>query len=226
MRRFSSVMPERYIHALSTSDASPEDLAATRERLKDRFPRGSTRRMTQLGLLIGAALDELSPGTEDTVVYASAFAESRALESYLDSFPSASPTLFQTSIHPSAVQQALINRQHPIGEFFPLTGRAHLVAHAIQTAMLSPAPRVLLCGGEERGTWLLERGIASDRTFAFAAALSASPDGALACLALNPTADTGEPDEFTLPEFFDALRSRRPIDCLAAPGVHLTLQWC
>ena len=87
-------MVERYLQSLSIADASNEDLAGTRERLKDRFPRGSTRRMTQLGLLVGAALDELSLQAGDTIVYASAFAESRALESYLDSFPSASPTLF------------------------------------------------------------------------------------------------------------------------------------
>ena len=218
-------MLERHIHAVSTTEASHEDLAATRERLKDRFPRGSTRRMTQLGLLIGASLDSLSPGADDTVVYASAFAESRALESYLESFPAASPTLFQTSIHPSAVQQALINRQHPIGEFFPLTGRTHLVAHALQTAMLSPAARVLLCGGEERGTWLLERGIASDRSFAFGVALSSSPLGAIARVALLPVADDGNSD-YTLPVFFDALVTRRAIDCLAAPGIRLMLQWC
>ena len=219
-------MVERYIQTLSTAEASTEDLAATRERLKDRFPRGSTRRMTQLGLLIGTALDELSPRIDDTVVYASSFAETRALESYLDSFPSASPTLFQTSIHPSAVQQALINRQHPIGEFFPLTGRVHLVAHAVQTALLSPAPRVLFCGGEERGSWLLERGAASDRSFAFAVALTTSATDAVARIAVEPVIDDGAPNEYTLPEFFDALTSRRSIDCLAAPGIRLMLQWC
>src|SRR5690349_16951016 len=148
-------MLERYVHALSLADIGDEEPAATRERLKDRFPRGATRRMTQLGLLIGAALEELAPQSDDAVVYASAYAETRALENYLDSFPAASPTLFQTSIHPSAVQQELIGRQHPVNEFFPLTGRAHLVAHAVQAALLCDAPRVLLCGGEERGTWLL-----------------------------------------------------------------------
>ena len=218
-------MVERYLQSLSVAEASHEDLADTRERLKDRFPRGSTRRMTQLGLLVGAALDELSLQAGDTLVYASAFAESRALESYLDSFPSASPTLFQTSIHPSAVQQALINRQHPVQDFFPLTGRAHLVTHALQTALLSPSPRVLLCGGEERGTWLLEHGIASDRSFAFALALTENASGTLARIALASTPETDAID-FTLPEFFDALAARRPIDCVGAPGLRLTLQWC
>ncbi len=84
----------------------------------------------------------------------------------------------------------MITRQHPVEEFFPLTGRGHLVAQAIQAAMLSPAPRVLLCGGEERGTWLLARGIASPGSFAFALALTADPEGALARFSLNPQAET------------------------------------
>jgi hypothetical protein len=219
-------MVERFLHALSVNDVADEDLAGTRERLKDRFPRGTTRRMTQLGLLVGAALDEMSPRSDDSVIYASAYGESRALEGYLDSFPAASPTLFQTSIHPSAVQQALINRQHPIGEFFPLTGRAHLVAHAIEAALLSPAPRVLLCGGEERGTWLLEWTVASNRSFAFAMALTNDSNGAMAHIALDcvPDSPTGG-IELTLPKFFDALVARRPIDCLARPGIRLDLQW-
>lgn len=218
-------MLERHLHALSSIDVGTEDLAATRERLKDRFPRGATRRMTQLGLLVGSALDELAPRPDDAVVYASAYAETRALESYLDSFPSASPTLFQTSIHPSAVQQALIGRQHAIGEFFPLTGRAHLVAHALQTALTSPAPRVLLCGGEERGTWLLEQQLASDHSFAFALALGADPAGALARISLTASPESEPAVEFTLPEFFRALVARTPIDSIAAPGLRLTLAW-
>src|SRR5690348_15489769 len=110
-------MLERYLQSLSVADPGHEDAAASRERLKDRFPKGATRRMTQLGLLIGATLDDLGPRSDDALVYASAYAETRALEGFLDSFPSASPTLFQTSIHPSAVQQALITRQLPIAEF-------------------------------------------------------------------------------------------------------------
>ena len=215
---------ERHLHALSLADAGAEDLAATRDRLKERFPRGATRRMTQLGLLIGAALDELGPRADDAVVYASSFAETCALEGYLDSFPTASPTLFQTSIHPSAVQQALIGKQHAVGEFFPLTGRAQLVAHAVQAALLAPAPRVILCGGEERGTWLLANEAASDRTFAFALALTREPVGALARLSLTPTDEAGRA-EFTLPDFFDALRARHAIDRLAAPGLRVGLTW-
>lgn len=219
-------MLERYLHSLSLADVGHEDPTITRERLKDRFPRGATRRMTQLGMLVGAALDELAPRPDDAVVYASAYAETRALEAYLDSFPSASPTLFQTSIHPSAVQQALIGRQHAVGEFFPLTGRAHLVTHAFQAALLSPAPRVLLCGGEERGTWLLEQGVASDRSFAFALALTSEAAGALARVTLSPAADTAPVVEFSLTDFFSALGNpRRSVDVVGAPGLHLTLTW-
>jgi len=217
-------MLERYLHAVHCCDAAAEPVAATRERLKDRFPRGATRRMTHLGLLVSAALDPLGPGADDAIVYASAYAETRALEDYLDSFPSASPTLFQTSIHPSAVQQALIGRQQPVGEFFPVTGRAHLVAQALQTAFLSPAPRVLVCGGEERGTWLLEQSVASERTFAFALALSTAPAGAQAVIQLSSAPESG-PAGFTLAEFFDALARRDPLSVAAAPGLHLQLTW-
>ncbi len=111
-------MIERYLQALSLADPGDEDPAVTRDRLRERFPKGATRRMTQLGLLVGAALDDLKPGADDAIVYATGYGESRALEAYLDSFPGASPTLFQTSIHPSAVQQAMITRQHAVGEFF------------------------------------------------------------------------------------------------------------
>lgn len=225
MLRFSSAMLERFLQSLSVAEADDEDLAGTRERLKERFPRGATRRMTQLGLLVGAALEEIRPRPDDALVYASAYAETRALEGYLESFPSASPTLFQTSIHPSAVQQALINRQMAVGEFFPLTGRAHLVGHAVQTALLTVAPRVLICGGEERGTWLLEQKAASDRTFAFAFSLTTAREHALARVTLQAVAPDSFAPAYTLPEFFDALRDRRPVDQMAAPGLHLEVSW-
>lgn len=225
MLRFSSAMLERFLQSLSVAEADDEDLAGTRERLKERFPRGATRRMTQLGLLVGAALEEIRPRPDDALVYASAYAETRALEGYLESFPSASPTLFQTSIHPSAVQQALINRQMAVGEFFPLTGRAHLVGHAVQTALLTVAPRVLICGGEERGTWLLEQKAASDRTFAFAFSLTTVREHALARVTLQAVAPDSFAPAYTLPEFFDALRDRRPVDQMAAPGLHLEVSW-
>jgi len=98
---------------------------------------------------------------------------------------------------------------------------------AIEASLLSPAPRVLLCGGEERGTWLLENNVASDHSFAFALSLSAETTGAIARVAMQPAsaADEAADSEFTLPDFFDALLARRAIDRLARPGARLILQW-
>jgi hypothetical protein len=216
-------MIERYLQRVRIEDPGREEPGATRERLRELFPRGATRRMTQLGLLLGSVLDGLDLAEEDTLVYASTYGESRALEDYLASFPSASPTLFQTSIHPSAVQQVLVARQQPVRRFFPLTGRRQLAAHAVQAALLAPAPRAILCGGEERGTWLLERGAASDAAFAFAVVLSADPAGAIGRLRLTP--GDGPDGALTLEEFFAALRDRRPLHQAAAPGLNLVLAW-
>jgi hypothetical protein len=217
-------MLERFITALHTEDVPLEEPAATRERLKDRFPKNTTRRMTQLGLLVGAALEPIAPAEDDTIVYASGYAETHALEGYLDSFPCPSPTLFQTSIHPSAVQQALIARQQAVRNFFPLTGGAYLPAQALQVALLADTSRTIFCGGEERGTWLLDSGLSSPRSFAFALALSVSPAGAIGRLAL--TAEPGPVHaRLTLMAFFDLLLSRRSFDAAVSPSLRLTLAW-
>lgn len=216
-------MIERFIHAVHTASAEGEDPSATRERLKDQFPRGATRRMTQLGLLVGTALQALQPGEDDAVVYASEYAESRALEAYLDSFPTASPTLFQTSIHPSGVQQVLIGRQQKLRQLFPMTGRGDLLAQALETAALAGAARVLLCGGEERGTWLTEHGAASAHTFGFGVALSAQAQGALGKLVLTDGGETTS--QIDLFGFFLALRERKPLAASAGAFRHLQLTW-
>ncbi len=180
--------------------------------------------MTQPGLLIASALAGLAPGEDDTLVYASCYAESRALESYLDSFPAPSPTLFQTSIHPGAVQQSFIGRQQPVRHFFPHTGQTQLVAHAVRTALLAPTLRTILCGGEERGSWLREQRAASDRTFVFALLLTPEPAGALGKISLSTSSDTAA-ENFLLPAFFDTLHARQSIDTAVAPGLRLTLTW-
>ena len=223
-------MLERWITALHTEDPGLEEPAATRERFKERFPKNATRRMTQLGLLVGSVLEPLKLTTDDTLVYASAFAETRAIEGYLDSFPNASPTLFQTSIHPSAVQQALIVHQQPVRQFFPLTGGAGLPVQALEVALLATTPRAILCGGEERGTWLLEKQSASDRAFAFALALSSSPTGALARIVLDdranaPATDRTSAVDFSLPDFFEILHARRAFDAMVAPSRRLVIDW-
>ena len=216
-------MLERFLQALSTDLPGDEDPAATRLRLKARFPAGAVRRMTQLGLLVGATLGELLTEQDDTLVYASQFGEGRALESYLDSFPTPSPTLFQTSIQPSGVQQGLIGRQQAIREVFPLCGSPALVAQALLTACTAPAPRVLFCGGDERGTYLIPHGAASDRTFAFACALTQTRTAqSLARLTLAPG---GAPGELTLHSWAELLHQRRPFSGPVSVDWRLQLEW-
>jgi hypothetical protein len=216
-------MIERHIQQLVTDDPGDETPVATRERLKGHFPPGATRRMTTLGLLVGSALAQVDPGEDDALVYATGYAESQALEGFLDSFPTPSPTLFQTSIHPSAVQQLMIGRQRPVRELMPLSGGSLLAFHALRASLLSPSPRSLLCGGEEKGTWLLQHQLASERTFAFAAALTreAGPDTAGSVRLFREKGD----GVLGLPAFFDLLHTRTPLDGMIAPGWRLVLEW-
>jgi hypothetical protein len=216
-------MLERHIQALVTDDTTGEAPAATRERLKANFAPGATRRMTNLGLLVGSALGRLGPGEGDSVVYATGYAESCALEGFLDSFPTPSPTLFQTSIHPSAVQQLMIGRQQALRELMPISGGPLMAFHAVRASLLSPAARSILCGGEERGSWLLEHGLASDRTFAFAMALTVRETAdAPGKVRLSRHAGDGRLD---LPSFFDLVHARKPFDGMIAPGWRLALEW-
>jgi hypothetical protein len=223
MRRSSFAMLERHIMVLATDDAGAEAPAETRERLKGAFPAGATRRMTTLGLLVGSALGKLGPRESDAIVYASGYGESCALEAFLDSYPAPSPTLFQTSIHPSAVQQLMIGRQCAVREFLPLSGGPLLAFHALRASLLSPSGRALLCGGEERGTWLLKHGLASHRTFAFATLLSAEPEpGAAGRVRLSRAEGGGD---LGLAGLFDLLHARAPFDGMVAPGWRLQIEW-
>ena len=216
-------MLERFIQDLRTDDPGAEAPAATRERLKARFAPGSTRRMTLQGMLVGAALADLQPAEDDTVVYASAFGEGRALEDYLASFPGASPTLFQTSIHPSGVQQGLIGRQRSVRELFPHAGGRQLAGQALLTALLAPAARAVVVGGEERGTWLVASNAVSDRTFAYAVLLAREPGpAALGRLTLTPETMTGSLAHFA---WFELLHRRQQFDGAVADGWRLRLTW-
>jgi hypothetical protein len=238
---FSAVI-ERFIHHVRTeTPPATETAAEARERLREKFPRAAVRRMTHLGLLLGSTLDGVALTPEDALVYASSFAETRALEEFLGSFPLPSPLLFQTSIHPGGVQQVLIGRQQPIARLWPLAGRGRLVEHALLTALLEPAARIALVGGEERGTWLLEHGQASERSFAFAAVLTREAAGAVGSVAFEFESGTGilpvglsnhgqdaraTPDDPcpTLETFADALAARRPLNW-AGGGGRWDLAW-
>jgi hypothetical protein len=211
-------MTERFIHHLRVErPAAGETPAAARTRLAEKFPRPALRRMSHLGLLIGSVLDGAPLAPDDALVYASTFAETRALEDFLASFPTASPLLFQASIHPGGVQQVLIGRQQPIARLWPLAGRARLVEQALLTALLEPASRVALVGGEEHGTWLLEHQMASVTSFAFAIILTPEPAGAAGRVAFTAGAASDEICP-SVESFAHALAERRPIGWHGAGG--------
>lgn len=217
-------MTERFLHHVRVELPAPDETAASaRVRLADKFPRTALRRMTHLGLLLGSTLEGAPLGPDDALVYASTFAETRALEDFLLSFPAASPLLFQTSIHPGGVQQVLIGRQQPIARLWPLAGRTRLVEQALATALLEPAARVALVGGEERGTWMLERKMASPTSFAFASILTREPAAAMGRVAFTPGAQADETCP-TLPHLAQALAARHPLQWHGAGGTW-TLEW-
>lgn len=190
------------------------------------FPPNVARRMTRLGLMLGETLKGFPIEPADAVVYASTFGETLATERYLDSFPSASPLFFQTSIHPSAIEQVLINRACPVRELTPLAGETDLAAQAALTALLTPGTRVLFTGGEEIGTWLKDLKAASGVAFAFALELNASPDEALG--ALQWRRETTDPAAAAAPglhSLFCAIRDRQPWRCATPAGGEVTLAW-
>ena len=219
-------MLERHLHHLRLEQPGPAETAdGARDRLAARFSRSALRRMTHLGLLVGSTLDGLALTIDDTVVYATTYSETRALEDYLTGFPEASPLLFQTSIHPSAVQQVLIGRQQAVRRFFPITGRQRLVGQALLTALIDPADRVVLVGGEERGTWLLDHGVASDRAFAFALSLESRLEGAIGRVTFDPEAGATTPEaDPSLPDFVAALAARQDLRWRGVSGA-FTLVW-
>ncbi len=217
-------MRERFLHHVAVElPPKTETAVEARVRLAPKFPRNALRRMTHLGMLLGSTLDGVALGADDAVVYATTYAEARALEDFLTSFPAASPLLFQTSIHPGGIQQVLIGRQQPVARLWPLAGRARLVEQALVTAFVEPAVRVVLVGGEERGTWMLDHGLASPRPYAFGVVLSADPAGALGRVSWAP-ADVADESPPTLETWTQALAGRTPLAWTGAGG-RWTLQW-
>ena len=202
--------------------------------LSRNFPPNVARRMTHLGLLLGETLREFSIEPDDAVVYATTFGETVATGRYLESFPVASPLFFQTSIHPSAIEQVLINRGCPVRELTPLAGQPDLSAQAALTALLTPGARVLLTGGEEVGTWLRQLDAASNVGFAFALELGGgSMETAIGEMRWNGTRFRGEPAARPpasavagdLHALFHAVRHRQAMRCESPAGGEIEVAW-
>lgn len=226
-------MIRRYISQAASE--GPFEGALPDERVRawtKNFPPNSARRMTRLGLMLGEVMRDFPIAPEDAVVYATTYAETIATERYLASFPAASPLLFQTSIHPSAIEQVLINRTCPVRELTPLAGQRHLAAQAAVTALLTPGPRVLLAGGEEVGTWLREVSAASNVGYAFALDLVESGAGAIGELCWHEKSDAdaaaadGDPgDSSGLDRLCAAVQDRRDLRLPVPAGGEIHLRW-
>jgi len=163
-------MPEVYFRqsaALVLDDVEdPKVLAG----LKEGLPRSAQRRMTLMGLMLHRLLEGRTLDADTAIIYLTAFGESRTMEKYLESFPMPSPMGFQSSIHPSGVEQSLILRRQPVRFFLPLAGRDALF-QALRTATTLPAGTIL-ASAEERGGWLARNDLSSRVTFSWALTLA------------------------------------------------------
>ena len=232
-------MIRRYV--MRAASEGPFESEVPAERLRawmGNFPANAVRRMTRLGLMLGAALRDFPIAEDDAVVYATTFGETVAITRYLESFPAASPLHFQTSIHPSAIEQVLINRQCPVRELTPLAGQPDLSAQAALTALLTPGGRVLLTGGEEIGSWMRQYDAASAVGFAFALELGAEnpastpPVGAVGEMSWHGTAAgtaarlaPGGAVAGDLHTLFSAVQARQGLRFPSPAGGEIRLEW-
>jgi hypothetical protein len=219
------MVTEYHVSRVQTLRAGEETLAEARGRLPEDFPRRSARRMTHLGTLMARVLKHLPMPLDGALVYGTTYAETRSLENYVDSFPEPSPLLFQASIHPSGVQQVFVHRRIPLGSFIPITGKENLIGSLLETAVLAESETVILCGGEEKGSWLLEKNKASPHAFAWTLTLSRSSgdsDGVLSIQSGSGPAHSGAIDHLSL---LAALEGRVPLVVPRASGGVFRIGW-
>lgn len=197
-----------------------------RVRYKEQFPGRKARRMTHLGILVDLCLRNIEITDTTALIYASAFAESSSLEDFIDSFPHASPMGFQTSIHPSAVEQSLIMRGRPAQRFYPVTSSQNLAGQALENALLLGDERVVLVGGEERGGWLVPHELASDRSFAFALELESTAEGSIGAVSLREGEMLGSVPNVELPALFESISKKQALEVVSyALGSWIRIDW-
>ncbi len=195
--------------------------------IKSAVPRRHGRRMSGLGRLVYWLFRDDPPEPEDAIVYATTFTEARALEAYLASLPHASPLAFQTSIHPGAVQQAMIALGRPVRTLLPLAGEEDLFTRMCLTGLTQKAARVFLVMGEERADLLLRHGLASATTWALCLRLGTGgkPAGMLRwerSAAAHTSGETTPPDAPTIAR---AVHNRALLNYPTPMGGTLRLTW-
>lgn len=191
-------------------DGGNDTVVEARSKYKEFYPGRAARRMTHLGMMVGICLNDLDTVPETPIIYASAFAESKSLETFIGSFPEASPLHFQCSIHPSAVEQALIPRKKAVNNFYPITSNHNLAGQALETSFLTQSNTVIIVGGEEHGTWLSEHKLASDQAFAFSLQIEKSTRG-IGKIRFEETNEINKNETISLSEFALAIKNRTAI---------------
>lgn len=172
-------MIRRYIQSFVCCFPDPENEREQVDLLIADIPKRAARRMSTLGKQMHHVLQEVRLDLDTSLVYGTTYTEAVALESYLDSIPFASPTAFQTSIHPGGIEQALIMNRQEVAALFPVAGDKELFLQMLQVGFSCVSPRVVLTGGEEKGSWLTGFDLAYLKSFAFSLCLSADPTNAI-----------------------------------------------
>jgi len=172
-------MIKRYIQSFISCFPDPINERESVEQLIPDIPRRSARRMSTLGKQMHHVLGRVRLDLDTSLIYGTCFTEAIALETYLDSMPFASPTAFQTSIHPGGIEQALIMNKQEVGALFPIAGNNRLFVQMVQTALTCTSPKAVITGGEEKGSWLIDFNLAYLRSFAFSISLSGDAHNAL-----------------------------------------------
>ena len=214
-------MTEIYFRqAASIVVEDPTDAEAIKP-LKEGLPRSAQRRMTLMGLMMHRLLEDRGISDEFSIVYHTAFGESRTMKDYIDTYPYPSPMAFQASIHPSAVEQSLILRRQSVRYFMPMAGRDALF-QSLRIALDLPAGSIV-CGAEEWEPWLAKYNLSSRPSHAWAVSLCA-PTEAEGRFVVEASASDA-PAEGNVSELPRAMAAKQPWGC-HRPGLGtLQLQW-
>lgn len=221
----SNMLLSRYITHVATRALEPAEEEAGLAALRQEVGRREARRMSGLGMLLHRVMQDIDPSAFARVIYTTTYTESRFIERFLESFPQPSPMMFQSSIHPGGAEQVLIQRQQAVRDFIPLAGQEGLIVSALDHALLPDGLPILWIGGEEKAGWLTELELASDRSFAYALALSDCPEGAIGQIRWERAAETTDTQLLLHPAWFEALNAREPGSWNLPEGGTLHLQW-
>lgn len=216
-------------YPLSTTAAvvvPEEERDGFRHELRGMLPKGAARRMTMLGMLVHAVLARMPLERNTPLFYATEFAETGALERFIDSFPQASPQGFQASIHPSGVEQNLILREHALTRFYPVVLTPGGFPLVLRLAAGMGVPSIVVVA-EERGGWLLEAGLSATTSFALAFVVApGAEDGAEArFVAGAPTDREPQPTTVAMTALAQALSERAGWSAAFAGMGAVELRW-